>query len=202
MYTNRLSELRGVVVAARVAVLAAVALIITFVFSSTAGLVALTAGLVLGLLLELRPNRRAFHPLRTAAAEAPAHSERHVLVVANTTLEGDDLAELIREAGAIDIVAPPLPSLAHLAVTDIDDEMVDAETRLDASLAWANDHGLRARGVVGQTDPISSIADELRRFGADEVVVVTRFGGDAAESGHELRRLRADLDIPVREIAI
>jgi hypothetical protein len=202
MYKNRLSESHGVRVAVRVVVLAGITAGVAAGFGSTAAIIVFAAGLVLGLLLELRPDRAAAHPLREAAGEGAPHDERHVLVVANTMLHGEELAKELAGPGIVDVLAPPLPSAVHLAVTDIDHELTEARMRLNASLAWAVDHGIYARGEVGDADVTAGIADELRGFGADEVVVVTKAGEGRRITRRELDRLRADLDVPVREIAI
>lgn len=202
MYTKKLSESSAVMVAVRILWLAAITAIVAALFGGTAGLVVLGAGLLAGLVIELRPDRSASHPLATAAHEAPAHEGRHVLVIANTALEGEALARELAGPAAIDVLAPPLVSRTHLAVTDIDREMKEAHLRLNASLAWASDHGLSARGEVAETDAITGIADELRGFGADEVVVVSKAGEHSHVPERELERLRADLELPVRAIAI
>jgi hypothetical protein len=115
------------------------------------------------------------------AAHAHHHlagpARRHVIVVANTRLDGDELSEHIRgvDDGAveIDILAPVLVSRAHLAYTDIDAELHEARKRLSGSLAWAHEHGFAARGEVGDPSPTTALEDALRSFGADEVIVVT-----------------------------
>ncbi|MGZ6574324.1 MAG: hypothetical protein ACXVHB_24310 [Solirubrobacteraceae bacterium] len=149
----------------------------------------------------LRDAARAPHPPR-AVDEA-----RHVLVIANETLSGDDLHERIAGSGAervmVDVLAPLLTSHAHAAVSDIDRERAEARVRLERSLAWAREHGIRARGEIGDPSPSTAMADELRRFGADEVIVVThsRERQSWQERG-ELKRLRSELDVPVVQVII
>lgn len=158
------------------------------------------------------PDRRM--PLRDAADEhrrrAAARGERHgrhVLVVANEPLAGDELRErIVGRNGAgveLDVLAPVLTSRTHLAVTDIDAELERARERLERSLAWARSHGLKARGEIGDPDPATAIEDELRTFGADEVIVVTceQEPGDRQEQA-ELERLYEELDVPVLHVAI
>jgi hypothetical protein len=100
-----------------------------------------------------------------------------VLVVANETLGGSELRERILGSGServeVDVLAPVLTSRVHLGVTDIDRELDEARERLRRSLAWARAHRIHARGEVGSTSPVVAIEDELRAFGADEVIVVT-----------------------------
>jgi hypothetical protein len=88
-------------------------------------------------------------------------------------------------------------------MSDYDAETPEAHRRLDASLAWAASQGLEARGEVGDPDPLTGIEDELRDFGADEVIVVThaRRHANWAESG-ELERLRRELEVPVTHVVV
>lgn len=64
---------------------------------------------------------------------------RHVLVVANVTLAGTELAEMIHRRGdehvEVDVLAPVLASRIHYGASDIDLELADARTRLERSLA-------------------------------------------------------------------
>ena len=45
--------------------------------------------------------------------------------------------------------------------------------RLGASLAALATVGVSARGDVGDSDPLQAIEDELRTFGADEIIIST-----------------------------
>jgi hypothetical protein len=102
---------------------------------------------------------------------------RHVLVVANVTLAGTELAEMIHRRGdehvEVDVLAPVLASRIHYGASDIDFELAEARTRLERSLAWARERRIVARGEVGDPNPTTAIEDELRAFGADELIVVT-----------------------------
>lgn len=157
----------------------------------------------------------ARRPLSEAARSPHAHGPeadtRHVLVVANEVLSGPALRdELVDSDGTVgrgerrlrlDILAPVLTSRAHLWASDFDDEVHEARLRLEGSLAWAASQGLEARGEVGDPDPRTALEDELRDFGADEVVVVThpRERASWIEAG-QLSRLRAELDLPVTHV--
>ncbi len=153
------------------------------------------------------PDRRL--PLRQASAETHRHGavpgERHVLVIANAALSGETLRELIVGAGddkvQIDILAPVLTSHVHYGVSDIDRELEQARDRLRRSLAWARDQGIVARGEVGDPDATTAIEDELRDFGADQVIVVTHPRETWQEHG-ELEHLRGELEVPLTHIAL
>lgn len=152
-------------------------------------------------------DRRA--TLRAAAEEPHPHGAppgtRHVLVVANEALTGDELRELIQADGTdqteVDVLAPVLASPVHLGVTDIDAELDEARARLERSLEWAKAQGIAVRGTVGDPSPTTAIEDQLRDFGADEVIVVTHPRDRMTwEERGELRRLRSELDVPVTHV--
>jgi hypothetical protein len=199
------------IVFASVAVIAAAG-VLGAVASPVAG-AALLAGAVVGAciweLATTDPDRR--RPLREAADEgrigAP-RSRRRVLVVANRTLPGTPLrAELLRraaEGAELRFVAPILASRVHYIASDIDCELRDARRRLAEALAWARAEGLDASGTVGDPNvALGAIEDELRLFGADEVIVSTHPAGRSnwLETGI-VTRLRDELDIPVTHLVV
>lgn len=193
------------------ALLAGVGVLVGAISTALVGLVAFLALGLLALSAYLASaDQERRQPLREAA-EAPhprgaRDGARHVLVVANEPLEGDELRKRIAgvEAGRVEleVLAPVLSSRTHLAYTDIDDETRRARERLERSLSWARTQGFLAHGRVGDAiSPIASVEDELRDFGADEVIVVT--AGALVEHWQEregIRRLRAELDVPVVQV--
>jgi uncharacterized membrane protein len=155
------------------------------------------------------PDRRTV--LRDAAHEPHPHGARtgtrHVLVVANETLEGDELRDRINrvdgERVEVDVLAPVLTSRVHSVTSDVDSELADARARLRRSLAWAQEHGIVAHGEVGDPSPTTAIEDQLRDFGADEVIVVTHLRERETWQEHgELERLRGELEVPVTHITV
>lgn len=153
------------------------------------------------------PDRR--RPLREAAAEGrrvAASTRRDVLVVANRTLPGEDLAKTLRrraERGAeLRVVAPILVSRVRYIASDVDQELQEAQERLAATLEWAHAAGFEASGKVGDPNvALGAIEDELRTFAADEVVISTYPPGESnwLETGI-VERLREELDIPVTHL--
>ena len=151
-------------------------------------------------------------PLRQAVSEAALDGAKrqaghHVLVVANEALAGAELAELILQQGRehvqVDVLAPVLASPVHYAVSDIDGELAEARTRLERSLAWEREHNIEAHGAVGDPNPTTAIEDELRAFGADEVIVVTHpRDRETWQERGELARLRRELDVPVTHVVV
>src|SRR5205807_10127326 len=103
--------------------------------------------------------------------------DRRVLVIANETLPGHALQEVIglRAAGGAEVlvVAPALNGrLAHWS-SDEDRARRVAAARLERCLADLRARGIQATGRVGDADPLLAIDDALRTFGADEIVVAT-----------------------------
>jgi hypothetical protein len=167
---------------------------------------------VLALVAYLRaPNPDRHTPFSDAAHQQHPHGaspgKRHVLVIANEALSGAELRRRIvgedEESVEVDVLAPVLTSKVHFGVSDIDHERAQAQERLERSLAWAREQGIRARGEVGDPSPTSAIEDELRDFGADAVIVVTRPSELETWQEHgELERLRRELDVPVLHVVV
>jgi hypothetical protein len=115
-------------------------------------------------------------PPRKIAAETPPGTHR-VLVVANETVRGQALLETlgrIAQPGTeLLVVAPALPSRVRHWVSDVDGARADAERRLQDTVSHLASTGLTVRGEVGDDDPLLAIADALRTFGADEIVIST-----------------------------
>jgi hypothetical protein len=178
-----------------------------------AGVAVLAGGLVgaVGVELSFKDPDHA-QPLREASRsmpleEAGASARPRVLVVANQTVGGDELkAEILGRGGPrpeLRIVVPVRCSRAQYLTSDIDREIAAAGSRLDAMLGWAGGQGYDARGAIGDANPLLAIEDELRRFGADELIISTH----PPERSHWLEagvveRAREELDIPVTHVVV
>jgi GABA permease len=102
------------------------------------------------------------------------------------------------------VVAPILASRVHYIASDVDAELAEARRRLDTALDWARAEGLRATGKVGDPNAaLGAIEDELRLFGADEVIISTHPPGRSnwLETGI-VERLRDELDVPVTHVVV
>jgi hypothetical protein len=206
------SETDAFYIAVGCAALIAASLVLGSLLDPLVG-VALLVGAVVGAFVwELStkdPDRR--RPLQEAASQTlrrPSSTRRRVLVVANRTLHGDELrAELRRRAvdGAeIHIVAPILCSRVHYIASDVDSELGEARDRLSTALAWAEAEGAAVTGTVGDANAaLGAIEDELRQYGADEVIISTYPAGMSnwLETGI-VERLRDELDIPVTHVVV
>ena len=111
---------------------------------------------------------------------APARrGKRRILVVANETIEGAALRELITLRAESDpsaevlVVAPALNSRLGHWLSDLDEARRSAGLRLAASLERLNAAGIEAEGMVGDADPVQAIADAVHLFGAQEIVIAT-----------------------------
>jgi hypothetical protein len=200
------------IVVASSAVIAA-SVVLGALVSPVAG-IALFAGAVAGALIwefvSRDPDRR--RPLQEAMAlgrqNTAGDAGQQVLVVANRTLASDELRSQIatraRDGAQVRLVAPILCSRVHYIASDIDSELRDARQRLDDTLAWARDEGLEVTGVVGDPNvALGAIEDELRRSGADEVLISTHPPKQSnwLETGI-VTRLREELDVPVTHLVV
>jgi hypothetical protein len=122
--------------------------------------------------------RRDERPPVAAPRHDWAEDERRILVIANETVGGEALRNVIREKAEryrenVLVVTPALNSPLRHWVSDEDDARAAARRRLDASLARLRELGVDARGEVGDGDPLQAMEDALRTFGADEIVIST-----------------------------
>ena len=198
-------------VAIALALLAGVSLLVGWLASPPYGVVVFAAGLAAGITFEVagrETNRRS--ALREAADAPHPHGAsagtRHILVVASATLGGEDLRRELEAGGAgveLDVLAPILTSRSHYWTSDVDQEREEARERLEASLAWAAEHGFAAKGEVGDPDPLIAIEDELRDFGAEEIIIVTHPGERVSWlASRMLSHLARELDVSVRQVAV
>jgi len=176
------------------------------------GAVVFAGGLAAGVVYELAGRETEPGPSLSDAAQAPhphgaGVGHRHILVIANEPLGGDELRDALKLEGGpgleLDVLAPILASRLHRLASDTDRERRDAQERLDASLRWADEQGFVAKGEVGDPDELVSVEDELRDFGADEVFVVSNVRNhDNWLARRMLGHLQRQLDVPVREFLL
>jgi hypothetical protein len=198
-------------VAVALASLLAISALVGWLSSREYGIVLFAAGIAAGVTFELA-GRAAGRSALLEASHAP-HPEgatgrgRHILVVAIESLAGGELYDALTAANGadveLDVLAPVMSSRTHYWASDVDRDRIDAQKRLDASLAWAAERGLVAKGEVGDPDPLVAIEDELRAFGADEVIIAMHPRERASWLANRMiGHLERELDVPVREIAV
>jgi GNAT superfamily N-acetyltransferase len=133
---------------------------------------------------------------------------RRILVISNETAEGTVLHEAIRfrarnVEGEVLVVAPALNSRLRHWMSDTDSARADARRRLDRCLGRLGAAGVRARGEVGDGDPMQAIADALEVFAADEVIIATHPEARSHWLAHDLvDRARLRFDCPVLHIVV
>jgi len=117
---------------------------------------------------------------QTEPEAMPGHEDddHRILVVANETVGGEELLdELKRRAEGVRaqvfVVSPALNSKLRHWVSDEDQARLDAQSRLDESLATMRAAGIEARGQIGDSDPLQAIEDGIRIFAPDELVIST-----------------------------
>jgi hypothetical protein len=198
-------------VAVALGLVAGASLLVGLLASRAYGVVVFAAGIAAGITFELAGRETGRGSALQEAADAPhlhgaSGGTRHVLVVTSVKLAGEELRRELAAGGAgveLDVLAPILASRSHYWASDLDREREEARERLEASLAWAAEQGFAAKGEVGDADPLVAIEDELRDFGADEVIVVTHSGERTSWlASRMLGHLARELDVPVREIAL
>lgn len=164
----------------------------------------LTAGAV-WLWLRSRGNEPA---VRESIPRPAGLDERRILVVANETVGGAELLAILRskaegvEAQVL-VVCPALNSQVRHWASDEDGARAAAQERLDASLARLRRDGVRARGEVGDSDPLQAIEDALRTFGADEIVISTHPEGRSNWLERDVvGTARERFDVPITHVVV
>ena len=134
-------------------------------------------------------------------------AERRILVVANETVAGRELLdELHRRAGENSemlVVAPELNTRLRYILADVDRAREQAEERLRRSIDALQSAGIRARGAVGDSNPVQAIEDALFEFPADEIVISTH----PPERSNWLEkktveRAREKFDVPITHVVV
>jgi len=133
---------------------------------------------------------------------------RRILVISNETVEGTVLHEAIRfrahnVEGEVLVVAPALESRVRHRSSGADPTPDAAGGRLDRSLERLAGAGVRARGAVGDADPMQAIDDALQGFPADEIVIATHPERRSRWLAHDLvDRARLRFDGPVLHVVV
>jgi hypothetical protein len=144
------------------------------------GLAVAIAGLgVLAFLLRSPAEPR---PQQAAPVHRGGEDDLRILVVANETVGGGTLREVIAQKSEgydeeVLVVCPALNSPLRHWVSDEDGARARAQERLDASVSRLHEAGVNVRGEIGDGDPLQAIEDALRTFGADEVIISTHPAG-------------------------
>jgi hypothetical protein len=114
------------------------------------------------------------------------HTPFRILVIANESIDGSELRTLLPDGSEVLVVAPALSSRLRFWVSDVDPARRRAERRLDLSLQGLSGGGLEVAGAIGDAEPLQAIADGLRVFPADEIVLVTHSEDEEHWVEHDL----------------
>jgi predicted deacetylase len=127
--------------------------------------------------------------------------ERHVLVIANETIVGEDLIERLEARAAqgpirVTVVAPINQPRQGFVVYD-DTRRASAGRRLDRTLQKLRDAGIPAHGLVADADPVDVLRDAIAQVEPDEVIVSThprqKSGWLRRNKVDQMRRIAGDL---------
>jgi hypothetical protein len=147
-------------------------------------------------------------PQQTTPVHRGDPDERRILVIANETVGGEALRDVIREKSEgyreqVLVVCPALNSPLRHWASDEDPARRQAQARLDRSLARLSELGISARGEVGDSEPLQAIEDALRTFGADEVIISTHPEGRShwLEKG-VVRGARQRFAVPITHVVV
>jgi len=153
-------------------------------------------------------RQRGPTPDREHVATLGGPDERRVLVVANETVQGEELLSTISTLALIErtqflVVCPALNSRLKTFTSDEDPARAAARARLDVTLARLASVGIEASGEVGDGDPLVAVDDAMRTFGPNEIVISTHPPGKSnwLERGI-VESVRARYDVPVTHVVV
>jgi GABA permease len=153
-------------------------------------------------------RQRGPAPKREHVETLDAEVGWRVLVVANETIEGEELLSAIStlalsQQTQFRVVCPASASRLRTYTSDDDQAREAAQKRLDDTLARLSAVGIDAHGAVGDGDPLVAIDDAVRTFGPNEIVISTHPPGKSnwLERG-VVESVRARYDVPVTHIVV
>lgn len=144
-----------------------------------------------------------------AEAEAAAALPHHVLVVANETVAGKSLIDLLKKRAAqgplrVTVVSPQNDPRAGYVVYE-ESRRSSADRRLRRTLDLLHAEGIAARGAVVDPDPLQALRDALHEYApVDEVVISTHPGALRSSwlRAGLLERAKKATDVPVTHVEV
>ena len=153
-------------------------------------------------------RQRGPAPERERVEPLSGPGERRILVVANETVEGEELLSTISTLALSHnarflVVSPALNSRLKTFTSDEDPARETAQKRLDDTLERLSSVGIDAHGEVGDGDPLVAIDDAVRTFRPDEIVISTHPLGRSnwLERGI-VESVRARYDVDVTHVVV
>ncbi len=145
-----------------------------------------------------------------AAPDAPA---TRVLVLANETVNGDELLDELRRIDRertaryfVCVPANPIDTgqAMHEGAAFVWDKTTEAaQARLDATLEILRAEGLEADGALGEYRPLRALASAVQDFGPDRLVVCTLPPDRSAWLRYDVvERARETYDLPLTHVVV
>jgi hypothetical protein len=124
-------------------------------------------------------------------------------VVANPAGVPDVVANQVREADAVCVVAPALTGRLHSWVSDVDAEYREADDRMRMLVSGIDSAGPAVSGRVGDEDPLQAVADALVEFPADALIIGVHAVDDANWRERRFsKKVRERFALPVTEVML
>jgi hypothetical protein len=124
-------------------------------------------------------------------------------VVANPAGVPDVVADQVREADAVCVVAPALTSRLHSWVSDVDAEYREADDRMRMLVGGIDSAGPAVSGRVGDEDPLQAVADALVEFPADALIIGVHAADEANWRERRFsKKVRERFALPVTELML
>jgi hypothetical protein len=133
---------------------------------------------------------------------------KRVLIIANEVVANpadvpEVIANQVREAEAVRVVAPTLTSRLHSWVSDIDAEYMEADARMRMVVGDLGSAGPAVSGRVGDEDPLQAVADALVEFPADALILGVHTSDDANWRERRFsKKVRERFGLPVTEVML
>jgi hypothetical protein len=113
------------------------------------------------------------------------------------------VANQVRHADAVRVVAPALTSRLHSWVSDVDAEYREADERMRMLVSGINGSGPAVSGEVGDEDPLLALADALVEFPADALILGVHASDDANWRERRFgKKVRERFGLPVTEVML
>jgi hypothetical protein len=111
--------------------------------------------------------------------------------------------ELIDAADEILVMTPTLPHRFEWLASATDRAREQADERLQVVLGQLDAGGSEVRGEVGSDDPLEALADSIREFDPDHLLIALRAGDGAGWQEHGLLdRIEERFSIPMTVFSV
>ncbi len=130
---------------------------------------------------------------------------KHILVVANQTIGGAKLLELVRERAqepdtSFTLIVPMTRPRSGYVIYD--DAVRDAaQVRLDLALSYLRGEDIVAGGDIGDEDPFTATLDAIHEYNPDEVIISTLPQSSSGWLRRDLiERIQDSSEVPVTHV--